>query len=97
GVTHSVLVSRTGTLRVFDPPGAISSTASTVNPSGVVVGGYTDNSGAIHGYQRNAGKFTTIDFPTATFTFAGANDFESDIVGDWGDTAGNVHGFLLSK
>ena len=95
GVTHSVLVSGTGSLTIFDPPGAISSVAATVNPSGVIVGGDTAKDGTIHGYQLKKGTFTSIDVPHATFTFAGANDFEGDIVGDWGDSAGNVHGFLL--
>jgi hypothetical protein len=63
GVTHSVLVSRTGALRVFDPPGAISSTASTVNPSGVVVGGYTDNSGADSRISTKGGEVHHDRFP----------------------------------
>ena len=39
---HSFTVSKKGAFTSFDPPGAVSSTASTVNPSGAVVGAYTD-------------------------------------------------------
>jgi hypothetical protein len=93
---HSFMESKQGVFTTFDPPGAISSTASTVNPSGVIVGAYTDSGGVGHGYLYN-GKFTTIDFPGATFTFAGANNPKGDIVGEYNDTSGVGHSFLLSK
>ena len=50
-----------------------------------------------HGYLRYHGTFTTIDFPGATSTFAGANNPEGDIVGEYNDTAGVGHSFLLSN
>jgi probable HAF family extracellular repeat protein len=42
-------------------------------------------------------SFTTIDFPGATFTFAGAINPKGDIVGEYNDTAGVGHAFLLSN
>jgi hypothetical protein len=45
---------------------------------------------------RKHTTFTTIDFPGATFTFAGAGNPEGDIVGLYTDTAGVNHAFLLS-
>ena len=93
---HSFVVSKKGVFTSFDPPGAVSSTASTVNPSGAVVGAYTDSGGVTHGYLRYHGTFTTIDFPGAIFTFAGANNPEGDIVGVEFDTSGG-HSFLLSN
>jgi hypothetical protein len=94
---HSFVVSKKGAFTSFDPPGAVSSTASTVNPSGAVVGAYTDSGGVTHGYLLDHGTFTTIDFPGAIFTFAGGNNAEGDIVGEYNDTAGVGHSFLLSK
>jgi hypothetical protein len=95
--SHSFVRSKKGVFTSFDPPGAISSGASTVNPSGEVVGAYTDNAGNGHGYIFNHGTFTTIDFPGSTFTFIGGGNAEGDIVGEYNDTAGVGHSFLLSK
>jgi hypothetical protein len=93
---HSFVVSKKGVFTTFDPPGAVSSTASTVNPSGAVVGAYTDSGGVTHGYLRYHGTFTTIDFPGAIFTFGGGNNPEGDIIGAYTDTANVTHSFLLS-
>ena len=98
GTFHSFTVSKKGVFASFDPPGAISSTASTVNPSGAVVGAYTDSGGVGHGYLLDKnGTFTTIDFPGATSTFAGGNNPEGNIIGEYNDTAGVGHSFLLSN
>jgi len=94
---HSFVVSKKGTFTSFDPPGAVSSTASTVNPSGAVVGAYTDSGGVTHGYLLDHGTFTTIDFPGATYTFGGGNNPEGDIIGAYRDSGGVFHAFLLSK
>ena len=96
--THSFVISKKGDYTFFDPPGAISSTASTVNPSGAVVGAYTDSGGVGHGYLRDKnGTFTTIDFPGSASTFAGYINAEGHIVGEYTDTAGVGHSFLLSN
>jgi hypothetical protein len=52
------------------------SSASCVNPSGAVVGSYTDSGGVGHGYLLYHKTFATIDFPGAIFMFAGANNPE---------------------
>jgi len=93
---HSFVVSKQGTFTSFDPPGAVSSQASGVNPSGTVVGDYTDSGGVTHGYQLYHGTFTTNDFPGSVFTFDGGNNPEGDIVGVWEDTGSVFHSFLLS-
>jgi hypothetical protein len=95
--SHSFVESKKGVFTSFDPPGAISSTASTVNPAGAVVGAYTDNAGNGHGYLLDHGTFTTIDFPGAISTFGGGGNAEGGIVGEYVDTAGVAHSFLLSK
>ena len=95
--SHSFVASKKGVFTSFDPPGAISSTASTVNPAGAVAGAYTDNAGNTHGYLFDHGNFTTIDFPGAIFTFGGGGNAEGGIVGEYVDTALVAHSFLLSK
>jgi hypothetical protein len=94
---HSFTVSKKGAFTSFDPPGAVSDTASTVNPSGAVVGAYTDSGGVTHGYLLYHGTFVTTDFPGATFTFDGGNNPAGNIIGAWTDSGGVTHGFLLSN
>src|SRR5579863_8588900 len=99
--SHSFVLSG-GKYRFFDPPGATSSAASTVNPSGAVVGAYTDTVGELnHGYLLKKGTYTTIDFPGAAFgTFAGGGNPENEIVGLYNYiscTADCNHAFLLSN
>lgn len=96
-IEHSFVRSKEGVFTIFDPPGAISSNASTVNPSGEVVGAYTDNAGNGHGYLFSHGTFTTVDFPGAIFTFIGGGNPEGDVAGEYLDAAGVGHAFLLSK
>ena len=98
GTSHSFAVSPAGVFTGFDPPGAVGgSSASCVNPSGVIVGDFTDSAGVSHGYALENGTFTTIDFPGSTSTSVGGNNPEGDIVGLYFDSAGVGHGYLLSK
>ncbi|HKD84709.1 MAG TPA: hypothetical protein VKB58_08175 [Terriglobales bacterium] len=94
---HSFIVSAGGTITTFDPPGAVSSQASTINPSGTIVGAYVDGGGTSHGYQLYQGKFTTQDFPGSIFTFNGGNNSLGQIAGVYRDSAGVFHSFLLSQ
>lgn len=95
-INHSFVVSKAGKFVRFDPPGAVSSQASTIVPSGAVVGAYTDNVGAVHGYVWYQGTFSTTDFPGATFTFNGGANPEVSIVG--AEISDSVqHCFLLSR
>jgi len=45
----------------------------------------------------SAQQFTQIDVPGATATFAISANPRGDIVGDYQDSSGSSHGFLLSK
>jgi uncharacterized membrane protein len=100
---HSFVKSKKGVITIFDPPPpAISSEASVVNPSGTVVGSYTDLGGGTCfaqclGYLLDKGTYTTINFPDSSFTFVGGGNAPGDIVGEYVDAAGVVHSFLLSK
>jgi hypothetical protein len=99
GACHSFQISNEGVFTSFDPPGATSSSASSVNPFGAVVGNYNDSSGVGHGYLLEHGTYTAIDFPGATSTFVGYNNAEGDIVGEYpGNGVTNFgHAFLLSN
>ncbi len=72
--------------------------ANAINPSGDIVGRYTDAVGKNHGYLLSQGSFTTIDFPASDVNFTGAIGINprGDIVGRYRTAEGKVHGFLLS-
>lgn len=101
-VTHSFLLSKKGIFSAtFDPPGAASSTASVVIPSGAVVGAYTQLSGTTcstqcQGYLLFHGSYATISYPGASFTFAGGANAPGDVVGVYTDASGVSHGFLFN-
>ena len=76
---QSFVRSTNGNYTFFNPPGATSSQTSTVNPSGAVVGNFTINGTSTcftecQGYLLFQGKYTTINFPGFTFTFAGGGN-----------------------
>ncbi len=98
----SFVLSKKGKYTFFNPPGATSSTTSTVSPSGTIVGDYTDIVGELqHGYILDKGTYTTIDFPGALYgTFAGGGNPENDVVGIYNFssscTANCNHAYQLS-
>ena len=93
---ESFTVSPRGAFTAFNPPGAVTSEASTVNLEGAIVGAYTDSGGTTHGYLLYHGSYVTIDYPGSIFTFCGGNNALGAIVGAWQDTAGTFHSFLLT-
>jgi hypothetical protein len=72
-------------------------TADDINDSGQIVGSYNDSSGVTHGYERIAGKFTTLNVPFAgaTTTAAFGINNSGEIVGQWTDNDGGEHAFTL--
>lgn len=101
--SESFVLSKKGKYTLFNPPGATSSAASTVSPSGVVAGAYTDTVGELfHGYLLKNGTYTTIDFPGALYgTFAGGANPENDVAGAYNYTSSCTadcgHAFVLSN
>jgi hypothetical protein len=100
--SESFVLSKKGHYTFFNPPGATSSSTSTVSPSGVVVGSYTDTVGELHGYLLKNGTYTTIDFPGALYsTFAGGGNAENDVAGAYNFTSSCTadcgHAFVLSN
>jgi hypothetical protein len=65
---------------IFNPPGAVASSANAINNNGDVAGFYTDNSGVIHGYLRTStGVFSMFDAPGAT-EYGSLSLNDSDII-----------------
>jgi hypothetical protein len=73
---------------------AQSTVASGINNSNVIVGSYyTDASNSTHGFEYANGKYSTIDFPGASYTVATGISDTGDVVG-WYQLSGSNHGFL---
>jgi len=89
-------VLQNGNFNPFDFPGSIGTSAWDMNPSGAVVGNYTDGAGAGHGFLMRDGQFTSLDFPDAHVTAARGINPRGDIVGWYVDAKGNTHGFVAS-
>jgi hypothetical protein len=51
----------------------------------------------LHGYLLSGGGYRSIDYPNATSTDARGIDDNAEIMGTWGDTAGNGHGYYAVK
>jgi uncharacterized membrane protein len=99
---HSFVLSRRGIFTTFDPPGATGSIASTVSLLGVVVGSYDTTSEptcttVCQGYVLFNGKYTTLNYPGSSFTFAGGGNVWDTVTGIYTDASGNGHGYLWSN
>jgi uncharacterized membrane protein len=101
---HGFLLSK-GVYSKIDAPGAspvaVGTIASGINPSGDIVGWYTDNAGLSHGYLLRKGAYTNIDVPGSLgaapgSTVALAINPQGEILGQYSNTSGTTHGFLLS-
>lgn len=101
-IFHGFVLSRSGVFTSFDPPGATGSEPSTVSLLGVVVGSYdtveepTCTTQCLV-YVLSHGKYTTLSYPGASFTFAGGANVWNSVTGVYFDSAGNGHGFLESN
>ncbi len=84
-----------GTFNPFDFPGSVSTSAWDINPSGAVVGSYSDAAGG-HGFLMQDGQFMSIDFPGAKTTNAQGINPRGEIVGYYADSQGHVHAFVAS-
>jgi hypothetical protein len=74
-----------------------STTASTLNDKGQVVGWYTDSSGVTRGFLKEGETYTTIDPPDSTLTFANAINNNGTIVGAWVNLSGGWEGFVRTS
>ena len=100
--THGFLVSKKGVFSpTFDPPGAVSSVATIVIPSGAVFGQYDKVVEGTcftqcQGYMLFHGAFATINFPGSSFTGIGGANAEGNAVGFYLDASGVGHGLLFN-
>src|SRR5262249_38365274 len=78
-------------------PAATATRAAGINPSGDIVGRYTDAAGVTHGFLLSQGAYTTLDFPGAIYTQAIGVNPAGEIVGDYIDPNCSTHSFLLSQ
>jgi uncharacterized membrane protein len=84
------------TYMTIDFPGAISTDLSGINSSGVMVGSYTDTTGASHGFKFDGDTFTAIDYPGSTLTAVFSVNPRGDVAGYFRDAGNQWHGFVLS-
>jgi hypothetical protein len=101
GIVHGFVRSSTGSIAVFDAPGAttticcLGTFAQSINSAGTVAGYFVDNNDATHAFIRTAAAaFTTIDV-------TGNSGMLNDDVNDGGVVAGtaldsnsHAHGFV---
>ena len=79
------------------------SEAFKINDRGDSVGRYIGDDGVVHGFLLSKkGVLTTLDFPTASETYANGIDESGTVVGWWDilDADGNllaIHGFVWEK
>ncbi len=85
-----------GVFTPFDVPGSTATSAWDINPSGEVVGAYTDGSGKTHGFLRIGDDFSSIDYPGATGTLPRGINPQGDVVGGYTAADGSTHGFIFS-
>ena len=83
-----------GVYSTFTVPGSSATVPLGVNGLGVIVGGYADETGMVHGFADKAGTFTDVDFPGANATIVYDINKAGDMGGIWRDSAGSVHGFI---
>jgi len=108
-VVHGFLRTSFGTLTTFDAPGSCTSCfvlgtfPSSINPTGVITGAYTDASVVVHGFLRaRDGSFTTFDATGAgTDSSQGTQPVvinpEGAILGIFTDGNNVNHGFLRAN
>ena len=82
-----------GSISEYTPAGMVTIASSLARPRGLAF----DSSGNLHGFLLRKGNFFTIDVPGATGTEVNGIDSRGDLVGDFTDSRGNGHGFLLSQ
>jgi uncharacterized membrane protein len=85
-------------ITTFDPPGATTSDARSINITGTVTGWFGDSAGETHGFLRfRDGAFSAFDGPGSTLTEAWAINSEGDVTGFYVDSTGLQHGFVRAN
>ena len=79
----------------INPPGATSAYATGINGKGDISGTATIN-GTTVGFYLQTGTYYTFAYPNATRTEALSLNWQDQVVGDYTDQNGLVHGFVLT-
>ena len=89
----------------IDGPGAFSTTASSINDSGQVAGGFTTKmpdpmpitlDSSNRGFVYSSGVFTTLGAPGASGTAAISINASGQVAGYYSDASWHSHGFVYS-
>jgi uncharacterized membrane protein len=96
-VTHGYFKDTSGNFTTIDHPMALRVTGEPIgiNNLGQIVGAYTTPDELFHGFLRDAGGFTPIDFDDALQTFPHKINDNGQVVGYFVDNDG-VHGFQFN-
>ena len=99
------LMAKSGGVTRIDVPGATDTLPLGINDRGMVVGGWlgpdatvdpvTGETGPVHGFVWERGRYTTFDLPGATVTAPYEINNRGQIVGNYVDAEGTQHGFVL--
>jgi probable HAF family extracellular repeat protein len=87
-----------GTYTTIDVPGALDTSALSINGKGQIVGFYIDpgDNGQENGFVYSHGTYTTLDVPGGTHTSAQSINDKGDVVGSFVASNGSQEGFLYS-
>lgn len=88
---------KTSNVTPFNPPGAVSAVASGINGKGEVCGWFMTAIGTPEAwFYSKAGVYYVLSFPNAVATYAWADNWQENIVGQYLDAAGITHGFAVA-
>lgn len=97
---HGYVRNKAGDFQIVDFPhsGAPCSALRWINERGDIVGVYANtlddcDNFLTHGFLLQQGKYIPFDVPKAAFTFVFAINDDGEIVGNYTDKNGDVHGF----
>jgi len=97
GVNHAYKLNQsTGKFSAIVPPGGNNALATGINDNGDIVGFLTASNGNTVSFLLKGTTFTEFDFPHSTNTTALGVNLTDQIAGAYVDSAGKMHGFLLS-
>jgi hypothetical protein len=86
----------TNTFTDILPPGAIASAATGINGKGEIAGWEELPGGTYEGWFLSAGTFYTYSYPGSVNTYTLSLNWQDQIVGDYSDSSGQIHGFVLT-
>ena len=79
------------------PPGANGAEATGINGKGNLCGTEVLNNESSEGFYLQTGTYYTLNYPGAINTWARAINLDNQIVGQYQDASGNLHGFVLTN